>query len=90
MCRQMAQTVGWRLGRPCNAHAPIPVERMHKAMRTVRGGKHLVTSRNKDSEKDATKGKRARFSDPWLAPIDPLVEHDFVWDGYIDPKTKDQ
>ena len=79
--QKIAQTGGWQLGRPCRLHAPKPGEQMQKAMRTGRAGPHLFTSSNEDSEKDAPEGRRARFSDPWLAPVHASVEHDLVWDG---------
>ena len=37
-------------------------------MRTGRAGPHLFTSSDEDSEEDAPEGRRARVSDPWLAP----------------------
>lgn len=40
--------------------------------------------------KDAPQERRARPSDPWLTPIDPLVERDYVWSGYIDVRPRSE
>ena len=88
VCKKMAQTAGWRPGRPRRAPDPRPSggiggQRQH-AMRTGRGGKHLFSSSDEGSGSDAPEGSTARRSDPWLAPVDPTeVERDFVWGGYI-------
>ena len=47
-------------------------------MRTGRAGPHLFTSSDEDSEEDAPEGRRARVSDPWLAPVHATVERDLV------------
>ena len=57
-------------------------------MRTNRAGPHLFTSSEEDSEEDAPKGRRARPSDPWLAPVHASVEHNLVWGGYINSISK--
>ena len=56
-------------------------------MRTGRGGRHSCTSSDEDSKEDEAEGRRARPSDPWLAPVHVLVERDLVWGGYIDLST---
>ena len=95
VCQKMAQRVGWRPGRPFRAHAPKPGEGRLKAMRTGRGGRHLFSSSEEDSEDelDAPRGSAPHRSDPWLAPIDHVVQEegrDFVWGGYIDPRAREQ
>ena len=57
-------------------------------MRTGLGGRHLFPSSDEDGEEDAAEGRRARPSDPWLAPVHVSVEGDFVWGGYIDLSTR--
>ena len=57
-------------------------------MRTGRVGPHLFTSSYEDSEEDAPEGRRARVSDPWLAPVHATVERDLVWGGYIDSSSR--
>ena len=57
-------------------------------MRTGRGGRHLFTSRDEDSEEDVAEGRRAHPSDLWLAPVHVSVEHDRVWGGYIDLSSR--
>ena len=88
VCIKMAEAIGWQLGRPCRPHAPKPGEQRQKAMRTGRAGPHLFTSSDEDSEEDAPEGRRARVSDPWLAPVHATVERDLVWGGYIDSSTR--
>ena len=88
VCIKMAQAIGWQPGRPCRPHAPKPGEQRQKAMRTGRAGPHLFTSSNEDSEEDAPEGRRARVSDPWLAPVHATVERDLVWGGYIDSSSR--
>ena len=83
VCIKMAQAVGWQPGRPCRPHAPKPGEQRQKAMRTGRAGPHLFTSSNEDSEEDALEGRRARVSDPWLAPVHATVERNLVWGGGV-------
>ena len=41
----------------------------------------MFTSSDEDSEEDALEGRRARVSDPWLAPVHATVERDLVWGG---------
>ena len=48
----------------------------------------MFTSSGEDNEEDATEGRRARPSDPWLAPVHVLVERDLVWAGYIDLSSR--
>ena len=49
----------------------------------------MFTSSDEDSEEDAPEGRRARVSDPWLAPVHSMVEHDLVWGGgYIDSSSR--
>ena len=48
----------------------------------------MFTLRDEDSVEDAIEGRRARPSDHWLVPINPLVEHDLVWGGYIAPSIR--
>ena len=81
VCIKMAQAVGWQPGRPCRPHAPKPGEQRQKAMRTGRAGPHLFTSSDEDSEEDAPEGRRARVSDPWLAPVHATVERNLVCVG---------
>ena len=88
VCIKMAQAVGWQPGRPCRLHAPKPSEQRQKAMRTGRAGPHLFTSSDEDSEEDAPEGRRARVSNPWLAPVHAMVERDLVWGGYIDSNSR--
>ena len=57
-------------------------------MRTGRGGRHLFTSSDEDSEEDAAEGRRSRPSDPWLALVHVSVECDLVWGRYIDLSTR--
>ena len=57
-------------------------------MRTGRAGPHLFTSSDEDSEEDALEGRRARVSDPWLAPVHATVERDLVCGGYIDSSSR--
>ena len=57
-------------------------------MRTSRAGPHLFTSSDECSEEDAPEGRRAHPSDPWLALVHALVEHDLVWGGYIDSTNR--
>ena len=89
VCKKMAQSVGWRPGRPGRWFPPQPGgggsggHRQH-AMRTGRGGKHLFSSSDEGSGEDAPEGSRTQPSDPWLAPVNHLVERDFVWGGYIE------
>ena len=78
VCQKMAQVVGWQPGRPCRPHAPTPSEQREKTMRTNRGGRHLFTSSDEDSEEDEPEGRRARPHDPWLAPVHVSVERDLV------------
>ena len=78
VCINMAKAVGWQPGRPCRPYAPKPSEQRQKAMRTGRAGPHLFTSSDEDSEEDAPEGRRARVSDPWLAPVHPTVERNLV------------
>ena len=59
-------------------------------MRTGRAGPHLFTSSDEDIEEDAAEGRRARPSDPWLAPIHASVERDLVWGGYLDSTSRGQ
>ena len=82
--KKMAQAIGWQPRRPCKSHAPKFDEQRQKAMGANRGGRHLFTSSDEDSEEDAAEGRRARPSDPWLAPAHVSVEHDLVWGGDID------
>ena len=88
VCQKMAQAVGWQPGRPCRLHAPKPGEQRQKAMRTGKAGPHLFTSSDEDSEEDAAEGRRARPSDPWLAPVHASVERDLVWGGYLDSTSR--
>ena len=88
VCIKMAQAVGWQPGRPCRPHAPKPGEQRQKAMRTGRAGPHLFTSSDEDSEEDAPEGRRARVSDPWLAPVHATVERDLVWGGTLIPAVE--
>ena len=88
VCQKMAQAVGWQPGRPCRPHAPKPSEQRQKAMRTGRGGPHLCTSSDENSEEDAPEGRRARVSDPWLPPVHATVERDLVGGGYIDSSSR--
>ena len=88
MCQKVAQAASWQPGRPYRPHAHKPGEQMQKAMRTRRGGRHLFTSNDEDSEEDAAEGKRAHPSDSWLAPVHVSVEHDLVWGRYIDLSTR--
>ena len=88
VCIKMAQAVGWQPGRPCRPHAPKPGEQRQNAMRTGRAGPHLFTSSDEDSEEDEPEGRRARVSDPWLAPVHATVERDLVWGGYIDSSSR--
>ena len=81
VCIKMAKAVGWQPGRPCRPHAPKLGEQRQKAMRIGRVGPHLFTSSDEDSEEDAPEGRRARVSDPWLAPVHATVERDLVWEG---------
>ena len=74
--------------RPCRPHAPKPGEQREKAMRTSKGGRHLFTSSDEDSEEDEPEGRRARPHDPWLAPIHATVERGLVWGGYIDSTAR--
>ena len=90
VCQKMAQAAGWQPGRPCRPHAPKPGEQRQKAMRTGRAGPHLFTSSDEDSEEDAPEGRRARPSDPWLAPIYTSVECDLVWGEYLDSTSRGQ
>ena len=48
----------------------------------------MFTSSDEDSEEDAAEGRRARPSDPWLAPVHVSVERDLVWGWYIDLNTR--
>ena len=57
-------------------------------MRTGRAGPHLFTSSDEDSEEDAPEGRRARVSDPWLAPVHATVERDLVWGECIDSSSR--
>ena len=58
-------------------------------MRTGRAGPHLFTSSDEDSEEDAPEGRRARVSDPWLAPVHATVERDLVcWGGTLIPAVE--
>ena len=50
-------------------------------MRTGRAGPHLFTSSDEDSEEDAPEGRRARVSNPWLAPVHATVERHLVGGG---------
>ena len=50
-------------------------------MRTGKAGPHLFTSSDEGSEEDAPEGRRARVSDPWLAPVHATVERDLVCGG---------
>ena len=52
-------------------------------MRTGSAGPHLFTSSDEDSEEDAPEGRRARVSDPWLAPVHTTVERDLVCGGTL-------
>ena len=54
------------------------------------GRRHLFTLNDEGSEEDSLKGMRARLGDPWFTPIDILVDYDFVWRRYIDPKARNQ
>ena len=47
-------------------------------MRTRRARPHLFTSSDEDSEEDATEGKRACVSDPWLSLVPTTVERNLV------------
>ena len=47
----------------------------------------MFTSSDDDSEEDAADGRRACPSDPWLALVHVLVNHDLVWGGYVDLNT---
>ena len=88
VCQKMAQAVGWQPGRPYRPHAPKPGKQREKAMRTSRGGRHLFTSSDEDSEEDEPEGRRARPRDPWPAPVYATVERDLVWGGYIDSTAR--
>ena len=88
VCIKMAKAVGWQPGRPCRPHAPKPGEQRQKTMRTGRAGPHLFTSSDEDSEEDALEGRRARVSDPWLAPVHATVGCDLVWGRYIDSSSR--
>ena len=57
-------------------------------MRTGRAGLYLFTSSDEDSEGDAPEGRRARVSDPWLAPVHATVERDLVWGGTLIPAVE--
>ena len=57
-------------------------------IKTNRGEGHLFTSSDENGEEDAPERRRARPSDPSLAPINPLVELDLVWGVYIDSNIK--
>ena len=57
VCQKMAQAVGWQPGRPCRPHAPKLGEQREKAMNTSRGGSHLFTSSDEDSEEDEPEGR---------------------------------
>ena len=57
-------------------------------MRTRRGGRHLFTSSDEDSEEDEPEGRKARPRDSWLAPVHATVERDLVWGGYIDSRAR--
>ena len=50
----------------------------------------MFTSSDEDSEEDAAEGRRARPSDPWLAPVHASVERDLVWGGYLDFTSRGQ
>ena len=69
VCIKMAEAVGWQPGRPYRPHAPKPGEQRQKAMRIGRAGPYLFTLSDEDSDEDAPEGRRARVSDPWLAPV---------------------
>ena len=89
VCQKIAKATGWQPGRPCRPHAAKPGEQRQKVMRTGwGGGRHLFISSDEDNEEDAAKRRKARPSDPWLAPVHVLVEHDLVWGGYIDLSTR--
>ena len=57
-------------------------------MRTSGVGPYLFTSSDENSEEDASEGRRARVSDPWLASVHAIVERDLVWGGYIDSNSR--
>ena len=88
VCQKMAQDVGWQPGRPYKPHVPKLGEQREKAMRTSRGGRHLFTSSDEDSEEDEPEGRRARPHDPWLAPVHVSMERNLVWGGYIDSTAR--
>lgn len=90
VCQKIKQAVGWRLGRPYRSHGPKPSEGRQKAMKSGGRGMHLFTLGNENNEENAPQGSKARPSDPWLTPIDLLVEHNNVGGGYMDSKTRDQ
>ena len=90
VCQKMAQAIGWQPRRPCRPYASKSDEQRQKAMRTSRAGPHLFTSSDEDSEEDAAEGRRARPSDPWLAPVHASVECDLVWGGYLDSTSRGQ
>ena len=48
----------------------------------------MFTSSDEDSEEDAPEGRRARVSDPWLAPVHATVEHDLVCGGTLIPAVE--
>ena len=59
-------------------------------MRTGKAGPHLFTANDKKGEEDAPKGRRARSSNPWLAPVHGSMERHLVWGGYLDSISRDQ
>ena len=88
VCQKMAKAIGWQCGRSCRLHAVELGEQGQKTMRTGRAGSQLFTSSDEDSEEDAVEGRRARPSDPWLALVHTLVEHNLVWGGYLDSTSR--
>ena len=57
-------------------------------MRTGKARPRLFTSKDEDSEEAAPEGRRARISDPWLAPVHATVEYNLVWGKYIDSSSR--
>ena len=91
VCQKMAQAAGWQPRRPCRPHAPKIGEQKVEGDENRQGGaRHLFTSSDEDSEEDAPEGRRARPSDPWLAPVHASVECDLVWGGYLDSTSRGQ
>ena len=50
----------------------------------------MFISSDEDGEEGAPDGKRARYSNLWLAPVHASVEPNLVWTGYLNSISRGQ